>query len=426
LLVRTFALLVALLAAPANRKTPVVEAVQRVGPAVVSVFSEQRVERNPFSGADIPELEQLFGRRPRSGGVSLGSGVIIDGGHGVVLTNAHVVANAARIKVELADGRAFRARILGADRTFDLAVLRLAENSGGLPALPMGTSKDLMIGETVIAIGNPLGLSHTVTTGVVSALHRTVPIDEEHSYEDLIQTDALINPGNSGGPLCNINGELIGINSAIRVGQGASYAFAIPIDRARTIVEDLMRFGRVRLGWIGARCEDREGSRGAPREAGACVVTEVEAQSPAQSAGLHEGDVVLGVGGEHLGGAADFASRVEHLLDGEEIALRLSRGTVKVRATYLDAGKVSDRARRRLGLEVVDVRGGGAGVSRVVRGGVAAAIGVRARDIFLQVGPNEVGGAADFWKAVGQLRPGTDATFVIQRGYYQYVVQIPL
>src|SRR5262249_46910931 len=123
----------------ANRRTPVVEAVQRVGPAVVSVFTEQRVERSPFYGGDMPDLEQLFGRRPRPGGVSLGSGVIIDGGRGVVLTNAHVVANAARIKVELADGRSFRARVLGADRTFDLAVLRLQEPGGTLPALPMGT-----------------------------------------------------------------------------------------------------------------------------------------------------------------------------------------------------------------------------------------------------------------------------------------------
>src|SRR5262249_27964639 len=162
----------------------------------------------------------------------------------------------------------FAAKVAGADRSFDLAVLRLQNVSGALPALPMGTSRDLMIGETVIAIGNPLGLSHTVTTGVVSALHRTVPVDEQHSYHDLLQTDALINPGNSGGPLLNINGDLIGINSAIRVGQGASYAFAIPIDRARTIVDDLVRFGRVRMGWIGVRCQDRRGE--------GCQVAEVE------------------------------------------------------------------------------------------------------------------------------------------------------
>jgi S1-C subfamily serine protease len=404
--------------APNARRTPVVEAVQRTGPAVVSVFSEQKIERSPFSREGVPDLEQFFGRRPRSGGVSLGSGVIIEGARGIVLTNAHVVANAARIKVELADGRTYRGRILGADRTFDLAVLRLQKGNESLPALPMGTSRDLMIGETVIAIGNPLGLSHTVTTGVVSALHRAVRMDENTQYEDLIQTDALINPGNSGGPLLNINGELIGINSAIRVGAGASYAFAIPIDRARTIVEDLLRFGHVRVGWIGARCDDAEEG---------CLVAEVEAQSPAGNAGLRAGDVVTHVGNDRITSAGDFTSRVAHVLDGEDITFKLLRGsTIKVRATYLDPGRAVERARRRLGVRVVDARGGGAGVAQVIPGSVAARIGLRAGDLFLQVGQTEVGSAGDFWRAIGELRPGADATFVVQRGYYQYVVPIPL
>ena len=400
---------------PNPRRTPVVVAVERASPAVVSVFSEQKVERSPFSAGDMPDLEQLFGRRPRGGGMSLGSGVIIDKA-GTVLTNAHVVANAARIKVELADGRSFRARILGADRTFDLAVLRL-QGAAGLPMLPMGTSRDLMIGETVIAIGNPLGLSHTVTTGVVSALHRNVRLDEHNSYEDLIQTDALINPGNSGGPLLNINGDLVGINSAIRVGAGASYAFAIPIDRARTIVDDLLRFGKVRVGWLGARCVDAERD--------GCVIAEVEGGSPAAQAGLHEGDVVQAVGGDPVQSAADFASHAAHVLDGQELALKLARGVVKVKATYLDAARAAERARRRLGVEVAGGRGGVV-VSRVDRGGIAARIGLRPGDVFLQVGQSEVSSPAEFWKAVGEQRPGADATFVIQRGYFQYVVPIPL
>jgi serine protease Do len=408
-----FAALLAL--QPNPRRTPVVVAVEHASPAVVSVFSEQKVERSPFGNGEMPDLEQLFGRRPRGGGMSLGSGVVIDGGKGIVLTNAHVVANAARIKVELADGRSFHARILGADRTFDLAVLKL-QGAGALPALPMGTSRDLMIGETVIAIGNPLGLSHTVTTGVVSALHRNVRLDERNSYEDLIQTDALINPGNSGGPLLNINGDLVGINSAIRVGAGASYAFAIPIDRARNIVDDLLRFGKVRVGWIGARCVEAEQG---------CQIAEVEAGSPAAAAGLREGDVVMAVGGDPVQSAADFASHAAHVLDGQELALKLVRGVVKVRATYLDANKAAERARKRLGVEVVGSRGGVA-VSRVDRGGMAARIGLRPGDLFLQVGQNEVGSPAEFWKAVGEQRPGAEATFVVQRGYFQYVVPIPL
>src|SRR5262249_7443851 len=293
----------------------------------------------------------------------------------------------------------------------DLAVLTL-EGAGGLPALPMGTSRDLMIGETVIAIGNPLGLSHTVTTGVVSALHRIVRLDERNSYEDLIQTDALINPGNSGGPLLNINGDLVGINSAIRVGQGASYAFAIPIDRARAIVDDLLRFGHVRVGWIGARCVqgEREG----------CVIAEVEPESPAAAAGLRQGDLVTAVGGDPVLSAADFASRASHVLDGQELSLKLARGVVKVKATYLDASRATERARRRLGVEVTSGRGGGVTVARVVAGGIAARIGLRPGDLFLQVGQAEVTTPTEFWKAVGEQRPGAEATFVVQRGYYQY------
>ena len=214
--------------APANmtpaqrsRMTPVVEAVTRAAPSVVSVLTEQKSQENPFGG--------LFGVQEdeESGKTSLGSGVIVDP-RGLVVTNEHVVAGAARIRVQLSDGRELPATLIGADQSFDLAVLQVDAGGKELPALRIGTATDLMIGETAIAIGNPFGLSHTVTSGVISALHRVVRA-KSRTYEDFIQTDAQINPGNSGGPLLNIQGELIGINTAVHSG-GPGIGFAIPID----------------------------------------------------------------------------------------------------------------------------------------------------------------------------------------------------
>src|SRR5579871_5785231 len=259
------------------RRTPVVAAVEKVAPAVVAVATEERPQRSPFGGFFGVDPDELY-ERPRGGGTSLGSGVIVDP-RGFVITNQHVVAGAARIHVQLADGRELPAQLIGADAAFDLAVLKIAARQS-LPAVQLGTARDLMPGETVIAIGNPFGLAHTVTTGVVSALHRSVKTPDR-VYEDFIQTDAAINPGNSGGPLLNLDGELIGINTAVHRG-GPGIGFAIPIDRARTIVDDLLKFGRVRYGWLGV--EAREGR-------GTVVVAAVEEGSPARAAGVRAGDV---------------------------------------------------------------------------------------------------------------------------------------
>ena len=194
--------------ASSPRMTPVVKAVSQVAPAVVNITSTL-IERRPATPFDA-----FFGmpNQPYRS-ESVGSGVIIDGGEGLVLTNAHVVNGATSISVRLLDGRSFSADVVGAEPDFDIAVLRL-DGAKNLPAVRMAESTDLMPGETVIAIGNPFGFSHTVTTGVISALDRTIQA-EDGMFTDLIQTDAAINPGNSGGPLLNILGELIGINTAI-------------------------------------------------------------------------------------------------------------------------------------------------------------------------------------------------------------------
>ncbi len=401
-----------------SRRTPVVDAVQRAAPSVVSILTEQKPQYNPFGFFGLEEADD-------SGRTSLGSGVIVDP-RGLVVTNEHVVAGAARIRVLLADGRELPASLVGADQSFDLAVLRIEPTSKDgkevkdLPSLRIGTASDLMIGETVIAIGNPFGLSHTVTSGVISALHRMVRA-KNRTYEDFIQIDAQINPGNSGGPLLNVNGELIGINTAVHSG-GPGIGFAIPIDRARTIVNDLLQFGRVRYGFLGLRVAPIHERR---RQATGVLVTEVDVGSPAEKAGLVPGDVITHLGDEATVTVERFWDRVHRVLAGEEIRVRLTRGEVSVRSTALDPREMSQRARKRLGLEVVDAQGRAALVQRVSQGAIADRIGFQPGDAILQIGAKQVRSATDFYSAIGEIRPGTDTVMLVFRGQASYYVTVP-
>ena len=243
------------------RESAVVRAVRKASPAVVNISSayETRTRSNPFSGFGFgnPLFEEFFkdffdpGFEQRRQNTSLGSGVLIDGERGLILTNAHVIQRSGTITVVLEDRREFEARIVGADPDSDLAVLKI-DSREKLPSIAMGQSEDLMIGETVIAIGNPFGFSHTVTTGVVSAVHRSIRADERVLH-DFIQIDASINPGNSGGPLFNLDGEVVGINSQIysRTGGFMGLSFAIPIEVAMNVVDQLRSTGRVARGYLG-------------------------------------------------------------------------------------------------------------------------------------------------------------------------------
>ena len=396
-----------------SRRTPVVDAVHRAAPSVVSVLTEQRPQHNPFGFFGLEDEGDESGR------TSLGSGVIVES-HGLVITNEHVVAGAARIRVQLADGRELPATLIGADQSFDLAVLKVDTGGHELPALRLGTASDLMIGETVIAIGNPFGLSHTVTSGVISALHRVVRA-KNRTYEDFIQTDAQINPGNSGGPLMNIHGELIGINTAVHSG-GPGIGFAIPIDRARTIVNDLLQFGRVRYGWLGIRPAPLQGRR----RAIGIAVAEVEPGSPAEKAGISRGDVILGVNDDNTTSVEGFWDRVQRILAGEEIRLRLSRGEVRLQAGALEPREQAVRAARRLGLEVVDAEGRAVLVRRVTPGTIAERIGFQPGDAILQIGARAVKNSRDFAGALGEIRPGSDTVMLVVRGQYSYYVTVPL
>ncbi|MBA3019410.1 MAG: trypsin-like peptidase domain-containing protein [Proteobacteria bacterium] len=224
-----------------KRENAVVMAVRKVSPAVVNISSEFEVRKrsNPFSGLGVdPFFDSFFkdffdpGLERQQKRTSLGSGVIIDGKRGFILTNSHVITKTGTITVTLKDEREFTANIVGADPDSDLAVLQITSKTP-LPAIEMGSSEDIMIGETVIAIGNPFGFSNTVTTGVISAINRGISA-EDRVFHDFIQIDASINPGNSGGPLLNINGELIGINTAIYA-KAQGIGFAIPINKAKKL-----------------------------------------------------------------------------------------------------------------------------------------------------------------------------------------------
>jgi serine protease Do len=298
-----------------SRETPVVRAVRKVSPAVVNISSayEVRKQTSPFSGFGLnPFFDEFFKDffdprfERRQQYTSLGSGVIIDGQKGLILTNSHVIQKSGTIKVMLQNELEFEARIVGADPDSDLAVLKI-DSEKPLPAIQMGRSDDLMIGETVIAIGNPFGFSHTVTTGVISAINRSIRTDER-VYNDFIQIDASINPGNSGGPLLNINGELIGINTAIYA-KAQGIGFAIPIGKARKIISDLIQYGEVIQAWIGITAQDMDDKLArylnVPGKKGV-IVKSVEPQSPAEKAGLQEGDILLSLGNKKIDSVDDY------------------------------------------------------------------------------------------------------------------------
>ncbi len=317
-----------------NRRTAITAAVERVSPAVVTVQTET-VERVP---ADF--YEQFFGgrsgRRPAAG---LGSGFIVSE-DGVIVTNAHVISGATRIFVALRDGTTFPARLLGADETNDLAVIKIEARE--LPVAPLGNSSSLLVGEWAIAIGNPYGflLENTepsVTAGVVSGTGRNLPAESAGAgvYVDMIQTDASINPGNSGGPLVNASGEVIGVNSSIFSPSGGSIGlgFAIPINRAKRVTEDLLAHGVVRRPWVGFKLQTPQ--RGTRRTALAKGVTvnSVVPGSPAARAGIQRGDLLVQSRDRVVRNAFDWEAERLELRVGEVVPLTIERMGREIRAS---------------------------------------------------------------------------------------------
>src|SRR5262245_3160996 len=420
---------------PFLRHTVTVDVVRRVGPSVVSVTSEQAVARpSPFRsfGGD-PFFDRFFRDffEPRAPETmqNLGSGVVIDAERHV-LTNEHVVSGASRIVVATADGRELGATLVGADPNNDLAVLRV-EGDGPLAWTPLGTSSDLMVGEPVIAIGNPFGLSHTVTTGVVSALDRSIR-SETRVYHGFLQTDASINPGNSGGPLLNAEGKLIAINTAV-YGGAEGIGFAIPIDVAARVVAQLLAHGEVVPVWLGVEVEELDESLqralGLRRDQAGVVVNQVRAGSPAARAGLRRGDLVTRLDGHAVATPRAFfeiltTATPEQSLDVE--VWREGRAlTLRAKAEAAPDELVAALLREKLGLELRPARGGGYAVASVRAGSGAERIGIRPGDLVLGINGHLLDGGEALRRAGLDLQGLTGALVVVQRGPGRYHVAIP-
>jgi serine protease Do len=329
---------------PASRRTAITEAVARVAPSVVTVQTEvvQRVAADPF--------ESMFGGRSGTQTqAGLGTGFIMRG-DGVIVTNAHVIAGATRISVMLRDGTTYPATAIGTDETNDLAVLKVKASS--LPVAPIGDSDNLLVGEWAIAIGNPYGFmlgnsEPSVTAGVISGVGRNLVARGEgpSAYFDMIQTDASINPGNSGGPLVSASGEVIGVNSSIYSTSGGSIGlgFAIPVNRARRVAEDLLAHGRVRRPWIGVRLDEPRTDN--PREliVRGATVAAVTPGSPAERAGLRQGDVITRVRTRTVHNRFDWDAALLDLRVGEQVPLVVRRGDadVNVSVTIADLPEVT-------------------------------------------------------------------------------------
>jgi serine protease Do len=396
-----------------------------------------------FPGLPRPEVPQ--GDRPALG---QGSGFIFaaeqaDSDQTYILTNNHVVANADEIRVTLQDGRNFVATIKGGDPKSDVAVITI--EASGLPALPLGDSEKLEVGEWVIAIGNPFGLSHTLTVGVVSAKGRTsLGISD---YEDFIQTDAAINPGNSGGPLVNLDGEVVGMNTAIFSGSGGymGVGFAIPINLAKQITQQLLEKGEVTRGFLGIVIQQLTPELAESFDietAGGILIAQVSADSPAAAAGLRQGDVIVAYQGEPVNDVGNFRNRVSLTPPGSRQQLTVMRDGER-RIVGVTIGRLSEdepaargpaESTEELGLTVqtlttelaeqLDVQPGeGVVVTAVVPGSAAARAGIERGVIIVQVNRKPVNTAAEFKRAVEASRKDRSVLLLVRQGdMQQYIV----
>jgi serine protease Do len=411
-----------------DRQTPVVKVYEQAHKAVVNVSGERTVSRGIWPEFDPSGRFDLWGPGFERQVPVLGSGFVVHE-DGFIVTNAHVVEGVKRIKVVFSDGREFQADIVSADATKDLAVLAI-EAGERLPAIELGHSNDLMIGETAIAIGNPYGYSNTVTSGVVSAVGRDIQVTEGYWLRGLIQTDAPINPGNSGGPLLNVNAELIGITTAIRA-EAQNIGFAIPVD---TLVDNLShmlmpeKLRRVRLGLTMGRMQNRGPVRG-------LSVDSVSRGSPAEQKGLAAGDLILEVDNHELHSVIDFYVQMMHKDVGEPIRLTYIRpgeaGAVRrtVELALLPRPLPDGRAlaQNYFQMEVSELTAAVARrfdfqsaypvliVTDVDPRGIAAQTGVQAGDLILQVNDATVRNMEEFSREMEKVTEGDAVEFGILR-----------
>jgi len=400
-------------AAPVPSLAPMVK---RVSPAVVNVATRGTIKEKP--GQRNPLLDDPFFRRffevppdlkPRERQFqSAGSGVIVDAKNGYIITNHHVVENASEITITLLDNRSFSAKVIGSDEGADIAVLQAKQPN--LVAMALGDSSHLEVGDYVVAIGNPFGLQNTVTAGIVSALGRS-GINPE-GYEDFIQTDASINPGNSGGALVNLRGELVGINSAILSGSGGNIGigFAIPVNMAKSVMDQLIKYGQVKRGVLGVNIynvtPDIAKEFGLSESSGA-LVAGVAQGSAAERAGIKTGDIITSINGAPMKDAGELRNTIGMLRVGDKVEIGLLRDGKPHKVTALIAERNETETANAVdinrGLEGADLAdapdGGGVLVRSVQDGSPAAQAGLRANDLIVGVGRTPVSNTKTFREA---------------------------
>jgi serine protease Do len=412
---------------------------EKAGPAVVNIFTEsapkqprQQPRMQPPRGTPFDDFfdqfDQFFNQQPQRRARSLGSGFLISA-DGYILTNNHVVEKADKVNVKLQKGeKTIPAKVIGTDPETDLALIKI-DNGSGLPFLKLGDSARMRVGDWVVAIGNPFGLAHTVTAGIISAKGRVIGAGP---YDDFIQTDASINPGNSGGPLLNLEGEVIGINTAI-VASGQGIGFAVPSNMAKEVVNQLKSKGKVRRGMMGVTIqpldENAAKALGLPAAKGA-LVSQVGAGSPAEKAGLASGDVITEVNGQPVKDAHDLTSRIGAIAPGESVSITyLRKGqskTVKVTLTERDPKALAQGGEEGQGqggdtlgmqLSATDPRtgkpAGGLLVMNVEPGSAAAEAGVRRGDLIVEVNQKPVSTPEEMEAIVGKEGKANGAVLIL-------------
>ncbi len=426
------------------RRTPVVQAVEKVSPSVVNISTQAGVpeRNNPFSMFEGDPFFDSFFRdfyeqSPRRQNVttSLGSGVIINA-QGYVVTNWHVVEKASSMTVTTGDEKTFEAGLVGADPQSDLAVLKI-DAAVPFSPIPLGDSDQLLIGETVIAIGNPFGLSHTVTTGVISALNRSIRTGEA-VYENFIQTDASINPGNSGGPLLDIHGRLIGINTSI-YGRAEGIGFAIPVNTARRIVDELLLHGRVRPAFLGVSVQDMTpdladylGHGGA-----GVIVSEVSAGGPAARAGVQNADIITHIDNHTIKSPDGFRRTISGYTPRDTLRFSIVRNKqplqISVQAAEFPPEHIDRLISSVLGITLVQntpvlaqrhglQTSSGILITEVARAGTAYARGLRSGDVILRVHDSDIATLDDLRQKMLQHVYRDSIILLVQRGRYGYYV----
>lgn len=407
---------------------------EKVNPAVVNIatYSTQQQAYNPLM--NDPFFRYFFNapqqpQGPQKRQQSAGSGVIIDAGKGLVVTNHHVIKNADDIQVALVDGRQFKARLIGSDPDLDIALLEI--NAPSLAEIPLANSDALRVGDFVVAIGNPFGLGQTVTTGIVSALGRSGLGIE--GYENFIQTDASINPGNSGGALVNLKGELIGINTAILAPSGGNVGigFAIPINMANASIKQIREYGEVRRGSIGVGIQDitpdLQRAFGLENGQQGVLITQVYPGSPADKAGLENGDIIIAVEGRNTTNVGQVRSAIGVVERGEKVALTLLRNGKQrqLKVTVGDAntaGGLPGSLHPLLeGAEFEPVQGEGVRVTQIKPTSKAAYAGLRPGDLVMGANRRRVTDMASFIAALAKDRDAV-LLHVNRGGYGLYLV----